>query len=238
MGGGGMLGSIVQSASAGLQAIVGNNAIDKASNAQVNAARDAKSDLANQYGQTQGYLKPYQEAGTAALAQLQSQFGTGGKTFSMADFQQDPGYAFRLAEGQKALERSGAARGMTLSGAQAKALMSYGQGAASQEYSNAYNRFNNDQNTLYSRLYGQSQLGLNAAGQGANLSNAYGNALAGATSDIGNAEAAGTMAKYRNWQTQDSRAAGAWGASSGSGSGSNSGSSSSGFGQWLQGLGG
>lgn len=75
-------------------------------------------------------------------------YGSLSTPFSQTNWQQDPGYAFRLAEGQKALERSGSAKGMTLSGAQQKALAGYGQGMASQEYGNAYNRYTNDQNNL------------------------------------------------------------------------------------------
>lgn len=207
---GNMIGSIVQSASAGLQAIVGNNAIDKASNAQVNAQKDANAFAQKQWDQTQAYLSPYREQGQNALNTLMAQYGNGGSTFNMSNFYQDPGYQFRLAEGQKALERSGAARGMTLSGAQAKALNSYGQGMASQEYQNAYNRFNTDQNNMFSRLYSLANMGLSASNGTANLSNAYSNNMANGITALGDAQAAGTMAKYRNWQTQDSRAAGAW----------------------------
>ena len=52
----------------------------------------------------------------------------------------DPGYQFRLTEGQKALERSGAARGVTNTGGTLKNILDYGQQAASQEYGNVYNR--------------------------------------------------------------------------------------------------
>jgi hypothetical protein len=46
------------------------------------------------------------------------------------DMQQDPGYQFRLTEGQKALERSGAARGVTNTGGNLKNILDYGQNAA------------------------------------------------------------------------------------------------------------
>lgn len=55
-------------------------------------------------------------------------------------FQQDPSYQWRLQQGQKLLERGAAARGTLLSGGFQKALQDYGQGAASQEYGNAFNR--------------------------------------------------------------------------------------------------
>lgn len=52
----------------------------------------------------------------------------------------DPGYQFRLTEGQRALENSGSARGVTRSGAMMADILKHGQGAASQEYQNVYDR--------------------------------------------------------------------------------------------------
>ena len=63
------------------------------------------------------------------------------RNFGAADFQTDPGYNFRLSEGLKALDRQAAARGGMMSGAALKAAGRYGQEAASQEYGNAFNRF-------------------------------------------------------------------------------------------------
>ena len=63
------------------------------------------------------------------------------RNFSASDFQTDPGYSFRLSEGLKALDRQAAARGGMMSGAALKAAGRYGQEAASQEYGNAFNRF-------------------------------------------------------------------------------------------------
>lgn len=59
---------------------------------------------------------------------------------SSVDVTQDPGYAFRLAQGAKALQNSAASKGNLLTGDFAKALTDYNQGAASQEYGNAFNR--------------------------------------------------------------------------------------------------
>lgn len=67
--------------------------------------------------------------------------------FSMEKFQQDPGYAFRMSEGLKALDRTAAARGGLISGGALKAASRYGQDMASQEYQNAFNRYN--QNRTY-----------------------------------------------------------------------------------------
>lgn len=54
-------------------------------------------------------------------------------------FTASPGYQFRLDEGQKAIERSAAARGGLNSGATMKALNNYAQNTASAEYENYAN---------------------------------------------------------------------------------------------------
>jgi hypothetical protein len=56
------------------------------------------------------------------------------------DMAADPSYQFRLQQGQEALERSGAARGVTNTGGTLKDILDYGQQAASQEYGNVYGR--------------------------------------------------------------------------------------------------
>lgn len=63
-------------------------------------------------------------------------------SFTSQDFldNKDPGYEWRLQQGQKALDRQGAAAGRFLSGAQLQASSDYNQGAASQEFQSAYGR--------------------------------------------------------------------------------------------------
>lgn len=108
-------------------------------------------------------------------------FGSLATPFGMQQFQQDPGYQFRLDEGMKALERSQSAKGGLLSGAAGKAMLGYGQGMGSQEYGAAFDRYRAQQSDLYNRLAGISgtgqttaqglgQLGQSAA---ANAGNAY-----------------------------------------------------------------
>ena len=115
--------------------------------------------------QREQYLKqlelnePFRQGGLTGqnmlLAQLQSgpyasaKFGgvagydpaSAMKNFGASDFQADPGYAFRLSEGMKALDRTAASRGGLLSGATLKGAQRYGSDLASQEYQNAFNRY-------------------------------------------------------------------------------------------------
>lgn len=57
-----------------------------------------------------------------------------------SQFYASPDYQFRLNEGLDAVQNSGSAQGLTLSGAQLKDLNNYAQGVASTEYGNYYNR--------------------------------------------------------------------------------------------------
>ena len=215
-GGGTPLGSIIQSGSAALQAIVGRNAIGKAEEAQLGGQQDSNNFLKQQYGQTQQYLQPYRDAGPGALGQMQTMAN---QPFTMSNLTQDPGYQFRLQQGQQALDRAAASKGLGLSGAALKGAMDYNQGMASQEYGAAYGRNQNQ----FNRLGTMAQMGENAAGQGAQMSNAFGTNMANGIGELGQIKAAGTMAQYRNWQTQDSRAAGAWGGGGSSGAGQSGG---------------
>lgn len=92
-------------------------------------------------------------------------FGSLMHDFGLQDFQVDPGYLFRLQEGQKALERSAASRGNLFSGGTQKALSRYNQDFASNEFSNAFNRFQANRGTKYSFLSGLAGLGQGSANQ-------------------------------------------------------------------------
>jgi hypothetical protein len=128
----------------------------------------------------------------------------------MQQFQQDPGYAFRLKEGQQALDRSAAARGGLISGGALKAAARYGQEMGSQEYTNAFNRYQAERqarlNPLQS-LTGMSQTTANtlgAAGQNmaSNVGEAQQNAAAARASGyVGQANAlTGGLNTYLNYQ--------------------------------------
>lgn len=145
------------------------------------AAADRAAEVQRQMFERQVELQePWRQAGMTALNKL-IPLATQYTPFGQQQFQADPGYAFRLGEGLKALERSAAARGGLMSGATGKALQRYGQEMGSQEYQNAFNRYQAERaaqlNPLQS-LAGVGQTGANAlagaAGQyGANVGNIY-----------------------------------------------------------------
>jgi hypothetical protein len=149
--------------------------------------RDAQLGVSREVlGKQEGAYNPYQQAGLAGQNQLLNYLGIGADTgsqgygqYANAQFtpeafaaNQDPGYGFRMKEGLKAVDAQAAARGGLISGAALKASQRFGQDMASQEYQNAFNRYQTSrQATLapYQQLQGT---GMQAAG---GLSNAAGN---------------------------------------------------------------
>lgn len=111
-------------------------------------------------------------------------------------FKQDPGYQFRLKEGERALTNSATAKGNLLGGAFAKAMQGYGQEQASQEYGNAYNRALTGYNT--NKDTAQQHFGNQMQSFGGNLS-AFGANTSAANADAQNGLAAATGSYDRNY---------------------------------------
>lgn len=131
--------------------------------------------------------EPWRQAGAQALSGLQDpNFGK--------NFQMDPGYEFRMKEGQKAINAAASARGMAGGGATLKALTKYGQDYSSNEYSKVYDRNFNKLSTLA----GFGSQANQAQGQ-ANQN--YGQQVAGNYLGMANAQAASAM-NQSNMQNQ------------------------------------
>jgi hypothetical protein len=136
-------------------------------------------------------LSPYSTAGATALNRLSTGLATGGefaKPFTLTNFTADPGYAFRLSEGQKALERQSAARGGLMSGGALKPATRFGQEMGSQEFQSAFNRYYAERQAQLDPLFQLYSGGLAASGDlasfegvaGANIANYLGAGETGA----------------------------------------------------------
>lgn len=208
------------------------NAVENAAKMQANAAQQAAtigSQTANQqmdlardiFAQQTALNEPFRQGGINALNRMQDLlglssnrnapgYGSLSRNFSMSDFQADPGYAFRMSEGMKALDRQAAARGGLISGPALKAAQRYGQDLASQEYLNAFNRFQTNRTNLLNPLQAIAGTGqtatntLSQAGQnmGTNVSNAMGASgqaqIAGVTG-AADARASGYLGAQEGW---------------------------------------
>ncbi len=140
----------------------------------------------------QGYAKDNTGLATGYLTQ----------TFTPEMFQAgvDPGYQWRLQQGNQGVMNTAAAGSGSLSGPALRALMEANQGMASQEYGAAFNRFQTQQGNIFQRLTSMASLGQNAAAgvgnnamtAGANIgANIVGGANAAAAGQIGAANAWG-----------------------------------------------
>lgn len=135
----------------------------------------------NAFAQLQSYLK-----GSGITAPTFTPINTVSSTFTA-----DPSYAFRQAEGQKALERGAAARGKLLSGQQFKGLEDYNSNLASQEYGNwfqrwmAQNAYNwGGQKDQFGLQYGQYRDALGDVYSAAGMGQGAANSLAGQNSGL------------------------------------------------------
>jgi hypothetical protein len=198
-------------------ALLGSSASRSAASTQADAASRASDAQLQAFREHAALQEPFRQVGIRALPQLEAQRNMMPGAFTgQVNLGQDPGYAFRLSEGQKALDRSAAARGGLISGGAMKAAQRFGQEMGSQEYQNAYNRALTNYNanvareaTGYNRLaalagYGQTATGqIGAAGQNAatNMGNLMtSGAAASAAGQVGTANAlTGGLSTYLNY---------------------------------------
>ena len=200
----GILSDVLKVGGSLVGGILGSSSAKKAAKAQEQLSREGLALQERMFNRQIELQEPFRQGGLTAQNQILQLLGIGGdqnapgygslaQPFGTAQFQQDPGYAFRQAEGMKALERSAAARGGLLSGSTMKGIQRFGQDLASQEYQNAFNRYQveraNKLNPLQS-LMGSGQSSANvltgAAGQ-------YGQTGANTLANIGDVRASGYM---------------------------------------------
>ena len=192
---------------------VSANAAKQAAKSQGHAADVANQTQRDQYNQTREDQAPWRNAGGWAIGQLQNGMGPGGALshqFGMEDYQADPGFAFRLQQGEQALGRSAAARGGALGGGTLKALTRYNSDQASQEYNNAFNRFNSNQANQYNRLASMAGMGQTSANMTGQFGMNAANNIAANQIGVGNANAASGMAQAQGWGNAINGLGSAW----------------------------
>ena len=199
---GGALGGVVDEVTGGGASGAARDAAN-AANAGVQSSIDLQRRM---YEEGVARQQPFYQAGVNALPEYVSGIGQGGELvrgFTQADYQADPGYAFRLSEGQKALDRSAAARGGLISGSALKAAQRYGQDMASQEFGNAYNRFRDTQGLRRNALAGVTGFAPTAAGamnaSGQNYATNAGNAMMGQGENTANSLLAQQQARSSSY---------------------------------------
>lgn len=193
-------GGIDAAQAAGDAASTQAQAATQSSEAQLQAARESLALQKEMYEKQVALQEPYRQAGLTGQNRLMKMLGLGGnagaegygkysKDFSMQDFQQDPGYSFRLSEGLKGLDRQAAARGGLISGGALKAATQYGQEMGSQEYQNAFNRYQTNRTNQLQPLGNLMASGQSAASNQGSAAGAYGSS--GGATMTGAGQAAG-----------------------------------------------
>jgi hypothetical protein len=178
-------------------AVVGSSLIGASASRSAAKAQSAAADRAGEaqermFERQVELSEPYRAAGELALNRLVP-LATEYTPFGMEQFQADPGYAFRLSEGQKALERSAAARGNLLSGGTGKALARFGQEMGSQEYMNAFNRYQAERQARLNPLQSLANVGQTSSQQLAGQAGQFGANMAQTIGAGGQARASGYM---------------------------------------------
>jgi len=177
-------------------------AAKSAANAQVQAAAESARLQREMFAEQNRLQEPFRQGGLTGQNRIMELLGIGGdatagdygrfgRDFSMADYEADPGYAFRLSEGNKALERSAAARGMVMSGSMFKGAQRFGQDLASQEYQNAFNRYQTNRSNQLNPLQSLMGAGQTATNQLTSEAGNLGRSLGENELGAGNARASG-----------------------------------------------
>jgi len=115
--------------------------------------------------------------------------------FTPEDFQAgiDPGYAFRLQQGQRQLAAQQNASGGLIGGNALAGMQDYTQGQASQEYGNAFNRYQTQRGNIYNTLASMAGLGQTSLGQTTAASTNAGANIGNQISNVGSALGAGQV---------------------------------------------
>jgi hypothetical protein len=193
-----------------------------AANTQAAAANRAADLQKEMFDEQKRLSEPYRQAGLTGQNRLMELLGLGGNTgatgygqyardFGMQDFQQDPGYRFRLGEGLKAMGHAAGARGGLISGQTMKGMEDYRQNAASGEYQNAFNRYQTNRANQLQPLGSLMSSGQAAAAGQAAQAGQYGVNAGNMMGQAGQAMAAGQMGAANSINNALSSSASAYG---------------------------
>lgn len=140
------------------------------------------------------------EMGRGGIDSQSGDYGSLMRAFTGDGLQNEPGYQFGMAEGQKAIDRRAASGGGYFSGAALKAAQRFGQDYAGTKYNDAFNRDRITKDGQFNRLTGlinPGQVATSQVGQaGQNYAGQVGNNLTANATAQGAAGIAGANA----WQ--------------------------------------
>lgn len=175
-----------------------SDAAKYAARKQSNAANRATQLQREIWQQGRADLMPYMDLGKRTIPTLETRVNKG---FTSEDFTADPGYAFRLAEGEKSINRASGVGGSPYSGATLKALNRFSQDSASGEFDRAFARWQQGTANLMDLVNLGRVSSANAAGVGADFARSASDTMMGAANAQGAAAIAGGNAQAQMYNT-------------------------------------
>jgi hypothetical protein len=174
---------------------IGASGARRAAETQAAATREAIAQQQRMFDIQNKQLRPYRETGYSALSDIAGMKPYLTKQFGQEDFQAgiDPSYNFRIQQGNLETTNLANRSGGLIGGNALQGLTNYGQGAASQEFQNAFNRFQTQRGNIYNTLASIAGIGQTAQGQTTNLAKDVTGNIGQATIGIGNAYAGGQI---------------------------------------------
>lgn len=158
-----------------------------------------------------GSMYGVQGAAPTASGSAAGGYGSLLSPFTADTFKQySPAYQFQLQQGQQGVLNQDAAGQGALSGAAMKDLIGYNQGMAGTAFNNAFNQYQTQQGNIYSRLSNLANLGQNAAANTGQQGTALAGQAAQSATNVGTAQAAGTVGAANAWSGALTNAATPW----------------------------
>lgn len=182
---------------------MGSKAAKSAAQTTADATVQAALIQQEMYEQGREDLAPYREAGYTALQDIE-----GLKPFLTTQFGEDqlaqyldPSMEFRRKLGEQSTARLLNVGGGTISGNTLRGLEEFGQGLASTEYGNAFNRFQTERGNIYNTLANIAGMGQGAVNTGVGMGTTTAQNLGTLAVGGAQAQAAGQVGAANAWQS-------------------------------------
>jgi len=190
---------------------------NKAGEQQAQANQAALAQQQRMYDQTRSDLAPYRDVGSSAAGELNTDIASGGQKYTggitPSDVSQwlNPGMDFAMKWGQQGVTNLANTSGGAFSGNTLKAISDYTTGSALNQYwTPAVQTAMANKQNAFSNLYNVAGMGAGASGAGATGAPSFASTMGNTASNIGQAQASGTVGTFGNIGAGISNAANAY----------------------------
>jgi len=182
----------------GGSAVLGYMGSQQAAGQQSAAQQQAAATQKAMFDTINKQQQPFIQSGYGANQTLSDMMKPGGyltQQFNptQQQLEQYPGYQFAQQQGQQATLNADTPGQGAMSGAALKDLTSFATNTAATHYGDYFNQFQTQQNNIFNRLSGLTQIGQNAAANVGSAGTQLGTGVAQAQAAAGGSQAAGTV---------------------------------------------